>query len=141
MRETSLTKMAICGFLSMKNPVKWDMAGTKDLIFTQLVIFFFTKCETSGIWFIQFSAGTISGGTTNTAIHDEFQPVLVTLTADLESRCSIYMYIFSSNSFSCSSSDLGWCMDISFRGNIISDQNYNWVIIPSSLLGFFFHVQ
>lgn len=24
----------------MKNPVKWDMAGTKDLIFTQLVIFF-----------------------------------------------------------------------------------------------------
>ena len=23
----------------MKNPVKWDMAGTKDLIFTQLVIF------------------------------------------------------------------------------------------------------
>lgn len=40
MRETSLTKMAICGFLSMKNPVKWDMAGTKDLIFTQLVIFF-----------------------------------------------------------------------------------------------------
>ena len=49
MRETSLTKMAICGFLSMKNPVKWDMAGTKDLIFTQLVILFFTKCETSGI--------------------------------------------------------------------------------------------
>ena len=40
MRETSLTKMAIYGFLSMKNPVKWDMAGTKDLIFTQLVIFF-----------------------------------------------------------------------------------------------------
>ena len=39
MRETSLTKMAIYGFLSMKNPVKWDMAGTKDLIFTQLVIF------------------------------------------------------------------------------------------------------
>lgn len=39
MRETSLTKMAICGFLSMKNPVKWDMAGTKDLIFPQLVIF------------------------------------------------------------------------------------------------------
>ena len=24
----------------MKNPVKWDMAGTKDLIFTQLIIFF-----------------------------------------------------------------------------------------------------
>ena len=24
----------------MKNPVKWDMAGTKDLMFTQLVIFF-----------------------------------------------------------------------------------------------------
>ena len=23
----------------MKNPVKWDMAGTKDLIFPQLVIF------------------------------------------------------------------------------------------------------
>ena len=23
----------------MKNPMKWDMAGTKDLIFTQLVIF------------------------------------------------------------------------------------------------------
>lgn len=39
MRETSLTKMAIYGFLSMKNPVKWDMAGTKDLIFPQLVIF------------------------------------------------------------------------------------------------------
>ena len=55
----------------MKNPVKWDMAGTKDLIFTQLVIFF-TKCETSCIWFIQFSAGTVSGGTTNTAIHDEW---------------------------------------------------------------------
>lgn len=55
--------------------------------------FFFTKCETSGIWFIQFSAGTISGGTTNTAIHDEFQPVLVTLTADLESRYSIYVHL------------------------------------------------
>ena len=39
MRETSLTKMAIYGFLSMKNPMKWDMAGTKDLIFPQLVIF------------------------------------------------------------------------------------------------------
>ena len=39
MRETSLTKMAIYGFLSMKNRVKWDMAGTKDLIFPQLVIF------------------------------------------------------------------------------------------------------
>ena len=39
MRETSLTKMAIYGFLSMKNPVKWDMAGTKDLIFPQLLIF------------------------------------------------------------------------------------------------------
>ena len=39
MRETSLTKMAIYGFLSMKNPVKWHMAGTKDLIFPQLVIF------------------------------------------------------------------------------------------------------
>ena len=51
------------------------------------------KCETSCIWFIQFSAGTISGGTTNTAIHDEFQPVLVTLTADLESRYSIYVHL------------------------------------------------
>ena len=39
MRETSLTKMAIYGFLSMKNPMKWDMAGTKDLIFPHLVIF------------------------------------------------------------------------------------------------------
>lgn len=39
MRETSLTKMAIYGFLLMKNPMKWDMAGTKDLIFPQLVIF------------------------------------------------------------------------------------------------------
>ena len=76
----------------MKNPMKWDMAGTKDLIFPQLVIFF-TKCETSCIWFIQFSAGTISDGTTNTSIHDEFQPVLLTLTADLESRCSIYVHL------------------------------------------------
>lgn len=43
------------------------------------------------------SAGTISGGTTNTAIHDEFQPVLVTLTADLES--SRRSYPPSSSSF------------------------------------------